>query len=119
MSDAIIRKVTAKYLKDIPKFGPGDTIKVHVKITEGEKTRIQVYQGVVIGRKGGGVTENMTVRKMSSGIGVERVFPIHSPNIEKIEVVKYGRVRRSKLYYLRDKIGKAANIRERRIQKKK
>lgn len=118
MSDAIIRNVTAKHLKDLPRFGPGDTIKVHVKIVEGDKTRVQVFQGIVLGRKGKGVTETVTVRKMSSGIGVERVFPIHSPNIEKIEVVKLGKVRRSKLYYLRDKIGKAANIKERRISKK-
>lgn len=119
MSDAIIRNVTAKYLKELPRFGPGDTIKVHVRITEGEKTRIQVFQGIVLGRKGGGVNETVTVRKMSSGIGVERVFPIHSPSIDKIEVVKRGKVRRSKLYYLREKIGKAANIKERRIPKKK
>ncbi len=118
MSDAIIRNVTAKHLKDLPKFAPGDTIKVHVKIVEEDKTRVQVFQGIVLGRKGKGVTETVTVRKMSSGIGVERVFPIHSPNIEKIEVVKLGKVRRSKLYYLRDKIGKAANIKERRIPKK-
>jgi len=119
MSDAIIRNVTAKQLKEIVEFSPGDTIKVYVKIREGEKTRIQVYQGIVISRKGCGATESITVRKLSSGIGVERVFPLHSPAIDKIEVVKRGKVRRAKLYYLREKIGKAAKVKEKRVIKKK
>ncbi len=119
MTDAIIRNVEASHLKEIPVFGSGDTVKVHVRIKEGEKERIQVYQGVVISRKGGGTSESFTVRKISGGIGVERVFPLHSPNVAKIEIVKFGRVRRAKLYYLRKKIGKAARIRERRVIVKK
>lgn len=100
--------------KDIPPFKPGDTVKVHVKIVEGDKQRIQAYQGVVISRQGGGLREAFTVRKISSGIGVERVFPLHSPTVEKIEVVVRGHVRRAKLYYLRKLKGKAARIRERK-----
>jgi large subunit ribosomal protein L19 len=100
---------------DLPEFTPGDTVKVHVKIKEGEKERIQVFQGVVIGRKKGTTNATFTVRKVSYGVGVERVFPIHSPVIEKIEVVTRGRVRRAKIYYLRKLRGKAARIRERRF----
>jgi len=118
MSDAIIRNVTAKQIKELPEFGPGDTVKVHVKIQEGDKTRIQVYQGIVISRKGGGITEMVTIRKISSGIGVERVFPVHSPNIDRFELIKRGKVRRAKLYYLREKIGKAAKVKEKRVAKK-
>lgn len=99
---------------DIPKFNPGDTVKVHVKVTEGNRTRIQVFQGVVIRRQGDGLRETYTVRKVSFGIGVERTFPVHTPTVEKIEVVSRGRVRRAKLYYLRDRHGKAARIREKR-----
>lgn len=100
---------------DIPHFGPGDNVKVHVKVTEGERTRIQVFQGDVIARRGSGPRETFTVRKISfNGIGVERIFPVHAPIIEKIEVMRRGRVRRAKLYYLRDRVGKAAKIRERR-----
>lgn len=100
---------------DIPQFGPGDNVKVHVKVTEGERTRIQVFQGDVIARRGSGPRETFTVRKISfNGIGVERIFPVHAPIIEKIEVMRHGRVRRAKLYYLRDRVGKAAKIRERR-----
>ena len=95
-----------------PEFRVGDSIKVHVKVTEGEKDRIQVFQGMVIARKGGGVHSTFTVRKISDGIGVERVFPLYSPVIGKIEVVRSGRVRRAKLYYLRDRKGKAARIEE-------
>ena len=97
---------------DHPQFGPGDTLKVHVRIKEGEKERIQIFQGVVIKIKKGGVRSSFTVRKVSYGIGVERVFQYHSPNVQKIEVTRRGRVRRSKLYYLRDLKGKAARIRE-------
>ncbi len=103
------------YLKEeIPEFRAGDTVRVDVRVVEGNKTRIQVYQGVVIARKGGGSRESFTVRKISGGIGVERVFPLHSPVIDKIEVVRRGKVRRAKLYYLRELRGKAARIEERR-----
>jgi large subunit ribosomal protein L19 len=100
---------------DLPSFAPGDTVKVHVKITEGEKERIQAFQGVVISKRGGGTRATFTVRKVSYGIGVERIFPLHSPVIDKIEVITHGRVRRSKIYYLRKLRGKAARIKERRI----
>ncbi|MBU6163429.1 MAG: 50S ribosomal protein L19 [Candidatus Nanopelagicaceae bacterium] len=100
--------------KDIPNFRPGDELKVHVRVIEGNKSRIQVFQGLVISRKGSGIRETFTVRKISYGVGVERVFPVHAPVIEKIELVRKGEVRRSKLYYLRDLRGKAAKIRERR-----
>jgi large subunit ribosomal protein L19 len=100
---------------DLPSFGPGDTVKVHVKIKEGEKERVQAFQGVVISKRGGGTSATFTVRKVSYGIGVERIFPLHSPVIDKIEVITHGRVRRSKIYYLRKLRGKAARIKERRI----
>jgi len=100
---------------DLPAFAAGDTVKVHVKIKEGEKERIQVFQGVVISKRKGGINASFTVRKVSYGIGVERVFPLHSPIIDKIEVVTRGRVRRAKIYYLRNLRGKAARIRERRL----
>lgn len=100
--------------KDIPNFRPGDELKVHVRVIEGNKSRIQVFQGLVIARRGSGARETFTVRKVSYGVGVERVFPVHAPVIEKIEVVRKGEVRRAKLYYLRDLRGKAAKIRERR-----
>jgi large subunit ribosomal protein L19 len=99
---------------DIPDFRPGDTLKVHVKVIEGTRSRIQVFQGVVIRRQGSGVRETFTVRKVSFGVGVERTFPVHTPVIDKIEVVTRGDVRRAKLYYLRDLRGKAAKIKERR-----
>ena len=98
----------------IPDFRPGDTVKVHVKVVEGNKTRIQVFQGVVIGRQGDGVRETFTVRKVSYGVGVERTFPVHTPIVDKIELVSRGDVRRAKLDYLRDLRGKAAKIKERR-----
>ncbi len=101
---------------DIPGFRPGDTLKVHVRVTEGNRSRIQVFQGVVIRRQGSGSRETFTVRKISYGVGVERTFPVHSPSIDKIEPVTRGRVRRAKLYYLRDLRGKAARIKERRDQ---
>ncbi len=99
---------------DIPEFNPGDTVKVHVRVVEGNRERVQVFQGVVIARRGDGARESFTVRKVSFGIGVERVFPLHSPIIEKIEVVIRGDVRRAKLYYLRDRVGKAAKVKEKR-----
>jgi large subunit ribosomal protein L19 len=99
---------------DIPEFRPGDTLKVHVKVVEGTRSRIQVFQGVVIRRQGAGVRETFTVRKVSFGVGVERTFPVHTPVIDKIEVVTRGDVRRAKLYYLRELRGKAAKIKERR-----
>jgi large subunit ribosomal protein L19 len=99
---------------NIPSFQAGDTVRVHVRVIEGEKERIQVFEGVVIARKGGSNRETFTVRKISYGMGVERIFPLHSPMIEKIDVVRAGRVRRAKLYYLRGKKGRAARIRERR-----
>ncbi len=99
---------------DVPDFAPGDTLKVHVRVVEGNKQRIQVFQGVVIRRQGGGVQETFTVRKLSYGVGVERTFPVHSPIIEKIEVFTRGDVRRAKLYYLRDRVGKAAKVKEKR-----
>ena len=100
--------------KDIPDFRPGDTVKVHVKVVEGNRERIQVFEGVVIGRQNGGVRETFTVRRVSYGIGVERTFLVHSPRLAKIEVVRHGVVRRAKLHYLRGLTGKAARIRERR-----
>lgn len=104
---------------DIPDFRPGDTVKVHVKVVEGTRSRVQVFQGVVIRRQGGGVRETFSVRKVSAGVGVERTFPVHSPVLEKIEVVTRGDVRRAKLYYLRNLRGKAARIVERRDNSEK
>jgi large subunit ribosomal protein L19 len=99
---------------DIPAFRPGDTVKVHVRVVEGNRSRIQVFQGVVIRRQGGGIRETFTVRKVSFGVGVERTFPVHTPIVERIEVVTRGDVRRAKLYYLRELRGKAAKIKEKR-----
>jgi large subunit ribosomal protein L19 len=99
---------------DIPAFGPGDTVKVHVRVVEGNRERIQVFQGAVMRRQGSGVRETFTVRKVSFGVGVERTFPVHSPIVSRIEVVTFGDVRRAKLYYLRDRVGKAAKIKEKR-----
>ncbi len=99
---------------DIPAFGPGDTVRVQVRVREGEKERLQAFEGVCIGRRGGGISETFTLRKVSSGIGVERIFPLHSPSLKDINVVRRGRVRRAKLYYLRKLSGKAARIKERR-----
>jgi large subunit ribosomal protein L19 len=99
---------------DVPDFGPGDTLKVHVRVVEGNRERVQLFQGVVIRRQGGGARETFTVRKVSFGVGVERTFPVHSPIIAKIEVAIRGDVRRAKLYYLRDRIGKAAKVKEKR-----
>ena len=96
-----------------PVFEIGDTVKVHVRIVEGERSRIQVFEGIVIAMKHGGINETFTVRRTSYGVGVERVFPVHSPNVEKVEVVRHGKVRRAKLYFLRERIGKSAKLKER------
>ena len=109
-----LQHIEETYLKtDIPEFRPGDTVRVHVRVVEGDKERIQVFQGVVIARRGGGTRETFTVRKLSGGVGVERIFPLHSPIIDKIEVMRQGKVRRAKLYYLRGLRGKKARIEER------
>jgi len=100
---------------DIPEFFPGDTLKVHVRVVEGSRERVQVFQGAVIRRQGSGVRETFTVRKVSFGVGVERTFPVHSPIVAEIEIVSRGDVRRAKLYYLRDRVGKAAKIKEKRF----
>ncbi len=99
---------------DMPEFAPGDTLKVHVKVVEGNKERVQVFQGIVIRRQGGGLQETFTVRKLSNSVGVERTFPLHSPIIDRIEVFTRGDVRRAKLYYLRDRVGKRARVKEKR-----
>jgi large subunit ribosomal protein L19 len=110
---SVLKSLEGKHLKEnLPDFNTGDTLRVHVKIIEGDKERVQIFQGTVISRKGGGASESFTVRKVSAGIGVERVFPLHSPNISKIQVMKRGKVRRSKLYYLRGLRGKKARIAE-------
>ncbi len=112
----ILDSVNAASLRhDIPDFRAGDTLKVHVTIVEGKNTRVQVFQGYVVGRQGSGVGETFTVRKVTFGVGVERTFPVHSPIVEKIEVVSRGDVRRAKLYYMRDRHGKAARIKEKRV----
>ncbi|MCP8616542.1 50S ribosomal protein L19 [Salirhabdus salicampi] len=109
----LIENLTKDQLRtDHPDFRPGDTVKVHVKVVEGNRERIQVFEGVVIKRRGGGISETFTVRKISYGVGVERTFPVHSPRIEKIERTRRGKVRRAKLYYLRNLRGKAARIKE-------
>ncbi|GAA3644198.1 large subunit ribosomal protein L19 [Lentzea atacamensis] len=114
----ILDAIDAQSLRsDIPSFRAGDTLKVHVRVIEGSRERVQVFQGVVIRRQGGGIRETFTVRKVSFGVGVERTFPVHSPNISEIEVVTRGDVRRAKLYYLRDLRGKAAKIKEKREAK--
>src|ERR1700724_4813224 len=112
MHTAIAELEQAQLRADVPDFRPGNTLKVHVRVTEGNRSRIQVFQGVVIRRQGGGVRETFTVRKVSFGVGVERTFPVHTPVIDRIEVVTRGDVRRAKLYYLRDLRGKAAKIKE-------
>ena len=112
--------VEQSYLrKGLPRFRPGDTVKVHARVVEGNRERVQVFQGVVIRRSGGGLRETFTVRKISFGVGVERTFPLHSPSIAKLEIVQHGHVRRAKLYYLRDLRGKKARIKERRIDESK
>lgn len=111
----LIKTIEQEYAtQSVPDFGPGDTVKVHVKVVEGERERIQIFEGVVLKRTGGGATENFTVRKISQNVGVERTFLVHSPNIARIEVVRRGKVRRARLHYLRDRVGKAARIKEKR-----
>lgn len=114
----ILKSVTEGQIRqDIPLFRAGDTLKVHVKVKEGQRERIQIFEGVVIQRRGGGISETFTVRKISYGVGVERTFPLHSPRLEKIEVIRRGKVRRAKLFYLRNLRGKAARIKELRTDK--
>ena len=113
MNMQLVNEVTKSQLKkDVPFFKSGSTVRVHVKIKEGDKSRIQVFEGLVIAKQGGGINEVFTVRKISNGVGVERTFPVHTPRVEKIEVVRYGKVRRAKLNYLRDRVGKAAKVKE-------
>ena len=110
----VIEKITSAQLRsDIPEFRPGDTVRVHAKVVEGSRERIQIFEGLVIKRRGAGISETYTVRKISNGVGVERTFPVHTPRVAKIEVVRKGRVRRAKLYYIRALSGKAARIKER------
>lgn len=110
----ILDELTREYLKDdIPEFRPGDSVKVHVRVREGERQRIQIFEGIVIKRRGSSIHETYTVRRISHGIGVERCFPLHSPLVQQIEVVRRGKVRRAKLYYLRDRVGRAARVKER------
>ncbi|MEA4882131.1 MAG: 50S ribosomal protein L19 [Clostridia bacterium] len=113
----IIDTIEREQMKqNLPDFAPGDTVRVHVRVVEGARERIQVFEGTVIARSGGGACETFTVRKMSSGIGVERIFPVHSPKVDKIEVSRRGSVRRAKLYYLRNRVGKTARIKEQKRQ---
>ena len=114
MSQQLIREITAEYLKERPEFRPGDTVKVYVKIKEGDRERIQLFEGLVIKKRGGGISETFTVRKISNGVGVEITFPVHAPNVDKIDVVRKGKVRRAKLNYIRKLSAKAARIKERR-----
>ena len=112
----IIRAIEQEQIKqDLPDFGAGDTVKVHIRIKEGKRERVQIFEGVVLKRQGGGLREMFTVRKISFGVGVEKTFPVHSPSIEKIDVTRRGKVRRAKLNYLRDRVGKAAKIKERKF----
>ena len=115
----VIKTIESQYLKsEMPVFNVGDTVKVHVKVVEGKRERIQIFEGIVIKKQNGGIGETFTVRKLSYGVGVERTFPVHSPRIDRIEVAKQGKVRRAKLYYLRDRVGKAAKIKEKRTERK-
>ncbi|HEY8496809.1 MAG TPA: 50S ribosomal protein L19 [Limnochordales bacterium] len=111
----VIRQLEQEQMRrDLPDFAPGDTVRVHVKVVEADRERIQVFEGVVLRRSGGGLSETFTVRKVSQGVGVERTFPLHSPRVDKIEVVRRGDVRRARLYYLRERAGKAARVKEKR-----
>lgn len=110
--DALKLIANSSIKSDVPELNIGDTVKVHVKIKEGEKTRVQIFEGTIIAKKHGGVNETFTVRRVAHGCGVERVFPVHSPSVEKVEIVRKGKVRRAKLYYLRDRVGKAAKVKE-------
>ena len=109
----LIKELSAKQMKaDAPQVSVGDTVKVHVKVKEGARERVQIFEGTVIAKKHGGIEETITVRRLSYGVGVEKTFPMHSPNVEKVEVVRKGKVRRAKLYYLRDRVGKSAKVKE-------
>lgn len=109
----LMKALTSQYMKqELPEVQVGDTVRVHVKIKEGSRERIQIFEGTVIAKKHGGLEETFTVRRVSYGVGVEKVFPVHAPSIEKIETVRHGKVRRAKLYYLRDRVGKSAKIKE-------
>ena len=109
----LVKALNSQYMKDeLPEVKVGDTVRVHVRIKEGSRERIQVFEGTVIAKKHGGIQETFTVRRVSYGVGVEKTFPVHSPNVEKVEVVRKGKVRRAKLYYLRDRVGKAAKVKE-------
>ena len=112
MSQQLIREITAEYLKERPAFRPGDTVKVYVKIKEGDRERIQLFEGLVIKKRGGGISETFTVRKISNGVGVERTFPVHAPNVDKIDVVRKGKVRRAKLNFIK-KMRKEYKVKER------
>jgi len=117
MNQNIIKAIEAEQLKqDIVKFNVGDTVKVHLRVVEGKRERIQIFEGVVLKRQNGGLTETFTVRKISNGVGVEKTLPLHSPKIDKIEVVRLGKVRRARLNYLRDRVGKSAKVKERRTR---
>ncbi len=110
----LMKALTSQYMKEeLPQMNVGDTVRVHVKIKEGTRERVQVFEGTIIARKHGGIEESITVRRLSYGVGCEKVFPVHSPNIVKVETVRRGKVRRAKLYYLRDRLGKAAKVKER------
>ena len=109
----LMKALTSQYMKEeLPQFNVGDTVRVHVKLNEGSRERVQVFEGTVIARKHGGIEETFTVRRLSYGVGCEKVFPLHAPNIVKVETVRKGKVRRAKLYYLRDRLGKAAKVKE-------
>ena len=109
----LMKQFSQKYMKEsVPEVNVGDTVRVHIRVKEGSRERIQVFEGTVIAKKHGGIEESFTVRRISYGVGVEKVFPLHAPTIEKVEIVRKGKVRRAKLYYLRDRVGKAAKIRE-------
>ena len=113
MNSEIIRQIENEQLKEnIPQFGIGDTVRVYARIKEGNRERVQSFEGTVVRRQNGGIRENFTVRRVAYGVGVERVFPVHSPNVAKVEVIRNGKVRRSKLYYLRDRVGKSAKVKE-------
>ncbi|MBQ2446469.1 MAG: 50S ribosomal protein L19 [Oscillospiraceae bacterium] len=110
----LMKALTSQYMKEeLPQMNVGDTVRVHVKIKEGTRERVQAFEGTIIARKHGGIEESITVRRLSYGVGCEKVFPVHSPNIVKVETVRRGKVRRAKLYYLRDRLGKAAKVKER------
>ena len=109
----LMKALTSQYMKqELPEVQVGDTVRVHVKIKEGSRERIQIFEGTVISRRGGGISETFTVRRVSYGVGVEKTFPIHSPHVQKVEIIRRGKVRRAKLYYLRDRVGKASKVKE-------